>query len=319
MYCYNVWKHCKDYPRGTASLDDIKRMIIKLKQETKVKYISLSGGEPLLRKDVPEIIGFIRENDIACNLITNGTLLNEQNIPNLIDVGVGLFELPLLSSKRDVQDHLMRACTHEKVIESISLIREHGGRVVPAIVGTKINLPDLRETIELAFALGVEGIMFNRFNPGGEGLNFINELLPSVEELRTSLDTLNNAAEEYNLFVSSQIPIPPCLIDMSKYPRIKHGYCPLGNNDSYFTIDPIGNVRMCNHSEKIIGNLYSGSISEIQKSGILENYINIYSKTCAECKDKLTCKGSCKACGEACFGTLDKADVFVEANLDKIH
>ena len=47
IYCYNVWKHHK-YPKGKIDLNSWKKIISKLKNETKIKLISISGGEPLL-------------------------------------------------------------------------------------------------------------------------------------------------------------------------------------------------------------------------------------------------------------------------------
>ena len=64
-----------------------------------------------------------------------------------------------------------------------------------AFVATRHNLPDLADTLKLAFAFGVRGVMLNRFNPGGRGAAHIADLLPTVDEMRDGLAVADAAAQ----------------------------------------------------------------------------------------------------------------------------
>lgn len=315
MYCYNVWKCKSDYPNGEGTTEQIKEIITRIKKETFAELISLSGGEPMMRDDITDIARYLTEMRLYQNLITNGTLLTKDKIEELVDSKVSLFEITLLSSKQELHNKLTRNDSFDKVIDSIVNIKECGGKVAMAFVATKLNIENVKETVELAIAMDVDGIMFNRFNPGGEGLKYIDVLLPSINELENALETLDNIAEEYGIFISSQIPIPPCLIDMNKYSHVHHVFCPSGEKGSYYTVDSIGNVRVCNHTPTILGNIFTQSLREILKSDELRRFQQVLPEFCQKCKYAKKCNGCCKASAEVCYGSIEALDPFVKRNL----
>jgi MoaA/NifB/PqqE/SkfB family radical SAM enzyme len=119
-----------------------------------------------------------------------------------------LFELPLLSHRREVHDELSGASgAWDAVLSAITNVRLYHGQVVAAFVATCMNIEHLHETIRLAFALGARGIMLNRFNPGGRGREHLEELLPTVEQVRAALETAETDAVEFGIPVSCSIPI----------------------------------------------------------------------------------------------------------------
>ena len=107
-------------------------------------------------------------------------------------------------------------------------LKLRGERVVGVFVATRRNLPGLREALELAVALGLDGVMLNRFNPGGSGRFRIAELQANPAELRTALDVAQAASMEFQLPVSCAIPMPPCLFDHERWPRLGFGFCAAG-------------------------------------------------------------------------------------------
>ena len=56
-----------------------------------VVQVHLSGGEPLVRNDLPELIRHARECDLYTNLITSGTLLNEDKLREFRACGLGAY------------------------------------------------------------------------------------------------------------------------------------------------------------------------------------------------------------------------------------
>jgi len=75
-YCYNIWKANQDYNYGKLFLSEYLKAIDKIIKEGKPKNITITGGEPMLREDIFEIIEFIRKKRVPVNIITNGTLLS---------------------------------------------------------------------------------------------------------------------------------------------------------------------------------------------------------------------------------------------------
>jgi len=60
-------------------------MLAAMLDQTGAGLVSLSGGEPLLREDLLEIVDFLARRHVTINLICNGTLLDEQAIARLAD------------------------------------------------------------------------------------------------------------------------------------------------------------------------------------------------------------------------------------------
>lgn len=316
-YCYNVWKNNGFYPEGELSTWKIKRLLKKIIKESRVDHITLTGGEPLLRRDLEQLIEFLRKRKIEVNIITNGMLLREERIRKLVSVGVFVFELPLLSYKREVHNQLMRADSFDLITEAIVKVKKYKAKVITVFVATKENINDFEDTARLSFALGADGIMFNRFNPGGEGAKYVKELLPSPQEIKNALRIAERFSEKYNFSVFCSIPIQPCIIDTSEFKKIGFGFCSAGTEKSYYTIDSLGNLRMCNHSKIILGNSFKESFRDLISKEIAHNFISAIPSSCEKCGIKSTCLGGCKAAAEVCFGSLESEDPFLNINKEE--
>jgi radical SAM protein with 4Fe4S-binding SPASM domain len=315
-----VWKIPRiNYPKGELSTKYFKNIILRLKKETKFKVAAFSGGEPLLRNDIFDLVKFADENKIKSTLITNGTLLSEKVVDKCIDAGVALFEISLLSPRNKIHDKLVRAEAHNKVLDGFANVKSAGGNSIAAFVATKMNIAETKETAELAVALGAKGMMFNRFNPGGEGTKHVRELLPSLNSLVNALKQLDLIGEQYGISVSSNVPIPPCLLDTKEFKHVKFGYCPAGEKNAYFTIDPLGNVRTCNHSPTILGNLKTHSFAEVKNHPFVKELKERLPSLCLACTQRNLCKGNCKASAEVCYGSLVDPEPLLKQNLNLVH
>jgi radical SAM protein with 4Fe4S-binding SPASM domain len=153
--------------------------------------------------------------------------------------------------------------------------------------------------------------MFNRFNPGGRGRTHLHDLLPSIEQVREALTVAESASVEFGIPISCSIPIQPCLIDISAFPHLGFGYCAAGSERAYYTLDPLGNVRPCNHSTTILGNLFEESFSALVLSQRLNGFVNALPAKCTACEQRAVCQGGCKAAAQVCYGSLDAMEPFM--------
>ena len=316
-YCYNVWKCQAPYPAGRLDTEDTKRLIGQIIEQTGCRILTLTGGEPYLRDDIVELMRHVRNQGVSLNVITNGTLLDEENIRASIEAGVTLFEIQLPATERDVVKGLMGRDVYDTIVEGISKIKRLDGLVVVAFVATRRNIHDLKTVVELCCALGVDGMMFNRFNPGGEGARHVVELSIEPGVLREALSDLDAWSQEYRLPTSCSIAMPPCFFDHEAYPHLSFGFCSAGREGAYYTIDPLGNVRMCNHSPTILGNLGRESFRSITRPSRTRFFTEAVCPACRECAIAGTCQGGCKAAAESCTGSLTDTDPYVELFLDQ--
>ena len=313
-HCYNVWKNRAPYPGGELGTRETIAMVENMLDETGAGLVSLSGGEPLLREDFFEILDWLVGQHVTVNLITNGSLLTEQTVERLVPNKVSIFELPLLSSRREIHDRMSgSAGAFDRATLAMASLKVAGQRVVGVFVATKLNLETWKETAELAVALGLDGIMFNRFNPGGRGSKNVELLQAEPEELQRALDVAEKMSERYGISISCSIAMAPCLFDTSRYKRLGFGFCAAGTERAYYTLDPMGNVRPCNHSPTILGNIRTTGFRDMAESGAMKRFMEARPGFCAGCSMEAKCLGGCKAAAEACCGDVCEMDPFLRA------
>ncbi len=322
LHCYNVWNGGNGagaaYPRGELDTERTLALLGKALDETICSHVTLTGGEPLLRSDLPAILDFLRGRNKQITIISNGRLLSEAAAVDCLDRGVGLFELPLLSHQREIHDRLSGAPgAWDAVLDAMANVRLHHGRFAAAFVVTRLNIGHAAEVMKLAFAFGAQAVMFNRFNPGGRGRTNLELLLPSAEQVRRALAAADSASAEYGLPVSCSIPIQPCLIDTRDFPHIGFAYCAAGGERAYYALDPIGNLRPCNHTPLILGNLFEESFSEIVAPERMCAFCGSIPAFCNPCARRLECQGGCKAAAQVCYGSLTAEEPFLKLNREQ--
>jgi radical SAM protein with 4Fe4S-binding SPASM domain len=227
---------------------------------------------------------------------------------------ISIFELPLLSVERAIHDRMSGAAgAFDRVTLAMANLKAARDRVVGVFVATRLNLPTWEETVELAIALGLDGIMFNRFNPGGRGLSNLEMLQASPEALAAALDVADRMSEKYGLPISCSIAMPPCLFDHSRWKHLGFGFCAAGTARAYYTLDPAGNVRPCNHSPTILGNIRTTGFWQMVDSPVMSAFVAARPRFCEGCAREMECLGGCKAAAEACTGYVTEMDPFVKA------
>lgn len=304
LYCYNIWKCHGQAAPGDLPASEWAKITEKLQRESRVSLITVSGGEPLLRRDLPEILQDIKARHVSVNLITNGTLLSGENVARTID-SVSMYELPLLSDTAKVHDYLTRSNAFDRVIDGMANITAAGGRFAAVFVATKANAADLEGACLMAIALGARTLMYNPFNPGGEGLRHMEELLLPANTVKAHLELLEGLSQQYGIPVHCGVPILPCVLDTKEYRRITFGSCPAGGQGAYYTIGPQGMMRMCNHSPAILGDFRKEPFRIIKTSAASDRFRRAIPAKCAGCKDFRECRGGCRAILEQIYGRAD--------------
>lgn len=319
LYCYNVWRapgSC--YPEnGSKELStvELKDVIAKLQAETQVDRIALSGGEPLLRKDLTEIIDYIRSCGIDVLLLTNGTLIT----PDFIEAtkeGV-TYEMPLLSTRREIHDRLAGSPgAWDAVVEAALDIHAAGIPLTLVFVATTLNMDDLHATALMAMMSGAHELLYKRVNMGGANLSVDTGLFLSPSMIEEHLDILDTFAEKYGFPVSADVVIEPCIVDVRHYKHVNFGFCPLAGEYSAFVIDPGGNVRVCEHSPVILGNIRRDSFRDMYTHSSVQEFRTVLPEECRVCPPEFRemCRGGCKAAGAQTYGSFECLDPFVRMN-----
>ena len=314
MYCYNIWKRPGAEPGAKATYKDSKRALKRIFKLTDVKHVSMSGGEPFLAERFLELVLFCRMKGKTVTIITNGNAAKKDDYKALVDMGVGLFEIPLHSPTAEIHDRMTGVeGSWRGALDSIRTLLEIGGRVVADIVLSKINAAVIGETLGFLQEAGVDQVMITRFNVGGRGILNREQLSASKEELQKAFEVADNVAAKQGMRITSNVCTPLCLVDPGDYPHIGIVGCSPEIERKPVTLEPSGNLRICNHSPVVMGNIFKEPLERILTSDYVQSWKTVPG-FCSECDVFQKCFGGCRGAAEQLGLSLEHVDPVLTGN-----
>ncbi|HNW50880.1 MAG TPA: radical SAM protein [Prolixibacteraceae bacterium] len=314
LYCYNHWKR-DNTANGIIEEGYVQsvKTLKKLVETTTVKHITFTGGEPFLAERIREQILFCRMKNISVSVITNGNASSAEELMQLIRIGVQLFELPVHSPSPSIHDQMTGVLgSWKKSTETIWTILQLGGRVVPVIVVTRLNYHKIGETLEFIHSLGISRVMLNRYNIGGSGVRNPQRVVPNKEQLNEAFQQANEMVPKLHLILSSNVCTPHCIIDPANYRNITFTNCSSDISKRPLTLTTKGELRFCNHSPRVLGNIFEQPINQILKEQTVKNEFEKQPEYCLGCPKFEKCLGGCRAAAEQAGKTLSDVDPLVE-------
>jgi len=272
--------------------------------------VQISGGEPLLRPDLFDIVGDLRSAGRAVTLVTDGGLVTAQVAGRLKELGVAPVQPTLLAARRQVHDHLKGVPSFDATVAAIRLLREAGVPVSVSFVCTALNYQHFKEVLELCLVLGVTTVAFSRFCTAGVGAAHRDVLTPDAGMVSACLDVAAAAASKLGMRILVAISLPLCLPDAQRHAGLRFGRCSVGGQLPGYTIDPWGRLRACSVSPVILGDLKTESWSEImqRERGRYFREVSCVPAACRGCTLEARCGGGCRESARAAYGDLDRPD-----------
>ena len=313
-FCYNYWRDGST-PLPPPDPGQARKTLLKLLSQAEVGTLSFSGGEPLLLRNIHDLALAARFRGCKVNVLTNGTLLDEAALLNFKNIGIGAIQIPILASDPAVHEYLTNLPgSWEKAtgaLRRVAALMPRGAFAV--LVVTAVNAPGIPGTLEHIYGLGVRNVMVNRFNLGGMGLRNSGELLLDAETLRRAFaDVEAFAVSHPDMHFVSGVCTPLCVMDPSPFPHIKFTWCSTDFSRRPVTVSYGGDVRFCNHSPYVLGNIFQRPIVEILTDPAnVERYSGVPGR-CSACPMLKRCNGGCRAASEQVYGSFAQADPLLE-------
>jgi len=178
-YCYGNY-----YARSTDEmpLDQIKALIDEL-QEAGMFRLNLVGGEPLLRRDIGDIIEYTREKGIDYAMTTNGSLVSKR-LEVLRNLNILCFSV---DGRRENNDRNRGAGTFDKAMTGLEMCKSAGIPVQLSAVLTKQTVHDIDFMVELAEEYSCLVGFATLINQRGTPREKESDLYPSNEEVRKAM------------------------------------------------------------------------------------------------------------------------------------
>ena len=237
--------HAKAY--GELTTEEWKR-VIREAAALGVLQIGFSGGEPLARRDLAELVRAAREANLYTNLITSGIGLDDDRVRALRDAGLDSVQLSFQSDEADLADEIAGAHAHQRKLDVAANIRAAGIPLSLNFVIHRRNIDRLPQMIELAETLGAERVELA--NVQFYGWAFLNRaaLLPTREQV----DRAREIAIAAKARLAGKIDIFYVLPD---YYETRPKPCLNGWGQRYLTVNPIGDVLPCPTASSAIPDL----------------------------------------------------------------
>ncbi len=180
---------------GELSHDDAIRVVDDLKAAN-VKHLILSGGEPLLRPDLPDIARHAAQSGMSVTLSTNGVLINESSAKTIVEAGFDYIGISIDGSRK-IHD-LFRGATgaFDKSVRAIKLLRDSGVKTGIRFTVTDFNFDTVPDVISLAEELKVDKLYLSHLVYSGRGDENRGKDV-THEQTRRLMENVFTKAQEY--------------------------------------------------------------------------------------------------------------------------
>lgn len=260
---------------GEMTMDEIKRVLAEAAGAGTL-ILTLSGGEPFLRKDFLEIVSYARSLMFSVKIKTNGLLIGKEQTRRLRELHVSEIQVSIYSHREEVHDGITKVRgSLERSLRAIRFLRSEGLTTVIACPLMKENINDYPEVQALAAELGVAFTMDPTITPKIDGDH-------AIVQHRLSRGQIERVFQDSSLVGDVHEfcrPAGPASEDM-----LESIPCSAGHTSVYMS--PYGDVYPCVQFPVKCGSVREQSLSEIwYRSEQMNQIRNI------RLKDLHTCSG----------------------------
>lgn len=291
VFCYNPLNYAENKKElSTAQWIDVMRQARKLG----AAQLGFSGGEPLLRDDLEDLIEEGRKLGYYTNLITSGIGLTETRIARMKQLGLDHIQLSFQDSTREMNDFLSSTKTFDLKSRTARLIKAYDYPMVLNVVLHRYNLDHVARIIDMALEMGVEYLELANTQYYGWGLLNRAHLMPSREQVEKAEAIVN----EYRARIGNRVKI---LFVVPDYFEERPKACMNGWGSVFLAVGADGTALPCHAARSLPGmefpNVTQYSLHDIwQHSDAFNRYRgdSWMQEPCRSCDEKKKDFGGCR-------------------------
>lgn len=303
-YCYNQLDFAKT--KDAMSKEDWFRVMEQARNMGAVQ-LGISGGEPLLNKDVVEIVKKANDLKFYTNLITSGVGAPKEVVSKLKEAGLKTVQLGVQSHDRNTMTLITNnKNSYDEKIAFAKEVKEAGLQLIVNTCITRQNIHQVGDIIEFAESLGANYLEIANIQYYGWALKNVNALLPTQEQITKAREVTNYYRKERkDMRVFFVVP---------DYFATRPKACMNGLGTTFLTINPDGIALPCNTANTLpleFPNVKEFSVEEIWNNSEAFNYFRgdkWMKEPCRSCDEKDKDFGGCRCQAYALTGDMNATD-----------
>lgn len=243
-FCYNP----TDYVTHTQNELSTEQWIKVLRDARKLGALQLgiSGGEPLLRDDIEEIVAEAGSLGYYSNLITSGVGLTEKRIAEFKRGGLDHIQLSMHDITKEINNFITDTNTFELKKKVAAMIKEYDYPMVLNVVIHRYNIEHIGEILEMAEEIGANYVELANTQYYGWSLINRAQLMPTREQLDKAEAITNKFRERVGNKMKVFFVVPDYYADRPKK-------CMNGWGEVFMIVTANGDVLPCHSARSLPG------------------------------------------------------------------
>src|SRR5882762_8344965 len=246
VYCSNPLEM---QSRANELSTEIWSRVFREASEAGVLQADLTGGEPLARTDIVDLIRAARAAGLYVNLITSGLPLDEAKLAALVEAGLDHIQLSFQGAREDTANEISGTKSHEHKLRVLEWIKKHRIALTLNFVIHRGNIDQLGEMVALAESSSAARIEFANVQYYGWAFANRENLLPTRQQVNDSVEFMKREQERLRGRIRLEFVVPDYY---AKYPKP----CMGGWGRKLMLITPSGDALPCHAAQVIPGLLF---------------------------------------------------------------
>lgn len=269
--------------------------------------LGLTGGEPLMRKDIFDIIDMATDYGLHPCLTTNALLINEDIAREFGKRKLVWLNVSLEGASAATNDLVRGTGTFNQVLDKLKLLEQYT-RFTLAFTIMSTNADEVAACAKLAHDVGASTAVFRPLYPVGTAQDFLNDLMPTFEQYNNALNLLAELeVEPGQMDLNSIDPFSP--YSRHDTQAVTYGNHGCGAGNLVCSISVSGDVNPCSFlgSGFVADNVRHRPLSEIWHKSSKFNEIRSYPSGTDE-----TFNGGCRARSLVFNGSANAPDPWLD-------
>jgi len=260
VYCSNPLEMKS---RADELSTEVWSRIFREAAEAGVLQVDFTGGEPLARPDIVELVRAARVAGLYVNLITSGLPLDEARLDELVQAGLDHIQLSFQGATEDSANEFSGTKAHAHKLRVLDWLRTRRLALTLNFVIHRRNIDQLDDMLALGESTSAGRIEFANVQYYGWAFANCADLLPTREQLDRSIEILKAAEEHLRGKIHVEYVVPDYY---AKYPKA----CMGGWGQKLMLVTPSGDALPC-HAAQILPGLQFDNLKDRSLRDIWEN------------------------------------------------